>query len=51
MKVLVSPWTIFKFNNNMADNMFVEELSFNGVDAFVIIDSIIVSCHPWSVRK
>jgi hypothetical protein len=42
MKTLLSPWTIFEFNNsNMANNMLVENPSNNGVDALMIIESII----------
>lgn len=33
----------------MVDNMLVEEPSNNGLDVFVIIDSIIISCCAWSV--
>jgi hypothetical protein len=51
MKILLTPWTIFKFNNNMVDNTFVEEPSNNGVDVFMIIDFIIVSCCPCSIGK
>ncbi len=44
------PWIVFKFNNsNMTNNMHVEDPSNNGVNALIIIDSIIVSCHPWSL--
>ncbi len=51
MNTLLSPWTIFKFNNNnMADNMLIDEPSSNGVEAFVIIDSITTSFIPWSTR-
>jgi hypothetical protein len=51
MNTLLSPWTIFKFNNNnMVDNMLMDEPSSNGVEAFVIIDSITASCILWSTR-
>lgn len=35
MKLLLTPWTIFKLSNiNKADNMEVEDLSDNGVEVF-----------------
>jgi hypothetical protein len=32
----------------MVDNTFVEDLSNNGVDVLMIIDSIRASCYPWA---
>ncbi len=35
MKLLLTPWTVFKLSNiNKADNMEVEDPSNNGVEAF-----------------
>jgi hypothetical protein len=43
MKTLLSPWTVFKFNNNnMVDNMLIENPSNNRVDVLMMIESIIV---------
>jgi hypothetical protein len=50
MKTLLTPCTILKFSNNIASNMLVEEPSYRGVEAFVIIASINVLCCGWFLR-
>lgn len=52
INTLLTPCTIFKFNNNnMVANMLVEKPSYNRVESFVIMVSITTSCRPSESKK